>query len=139
MRKIQNLCAATAFGFLFGGGIYVGNAKAQIRESQIIVPLNEIRQPVGCGSWVQARERRTSYTVGYELWVMGFLSGTSYIENVAYLSNRDVPGLYLWVDNYCRQNPLESLSQATNALRQQLIEDHLRRISGDAPPQSQRR
>jgi len=136
MRKIQNLCAAAAFGFLFGGGIHVGSAKAQVT---IHVPYNEVRQPAGCGSWLQARERRTAYTVAYETWVTGFLSGAAFVENTSYLSNREDAGLYLWVGNYCRQNPLESIFQATDALRKHLIEDHLRRISGNAPPQSQRR
>jgi hypothetical protein len=114
MRKIQSFCAVAAFGFLFGSGIYVSEVKAQ--TVPMIAPTSTSGQIAGCGSWLLAREKQDSFARGYQLWVTGFLSGAAFIKNGRNLEGLDTEGLYLWLDNYCRSNPVKPLREAAISL-----------------------
>ena len=68
-----------------------------------------IRGARSCGQWVEARKG------GYnpaESWLVGFLSGAALGANVDILKGTDNLSLFLWVDNYCRANPLKDLDDA---------------------------
>jgi hypothetical protein len=83
-----------------------------------------------CGTWTELRKSpmKAEY---YEGWVGGFLSGVNWVTTVHNKINIlgkpvDPDGLFAWVDNYCATNPLNTISQAANALGMELV----RRASG---------
>jgi hypothetical protein len=76
-----------------------------------------------CGSWTAARSPKTvrsavQYTAN-EQWVLGFLSGIGYdgVNNGggSPLHGVDADAVWAWMDNYCRANPLVSISKAAQA------------------------
>lgn len=69
-----------------------------------------------CGEWVESR------TDAHVHWLNGYLSGIS----AARLGDGDLlkgvspSSALVWVDNYCRANPLEKVSQGANMLAVEL-------------------
>jgi hypothetical protein len=60
-------------------------------------------------------------------WVLGFLSGMNYhhatrqkVGNIT--RGTDIDGLFAWIDNYCKQHPLDTIANATEALYGALLE-----------------
>jgi len=82
---------------------------------------------VACGQWQQYRTSRTAIGKArsrqLEAWIDGFLSG----YNVASFDPDFLKGapttvaIYIGVDNYCKENPLDILSQAVTAIRKDLL------------------
>jgi hypothetical protein len=54
------------------------------------------------------------------MWVTGYLSGLNMESSPDFLRDRDADGLMAWIDNYCRRNPLHTITQAVHALRNEL-------------------
>lgn len=55
-----------------------------------------------------------------EQWVLGFLSGVGYAANqdgIDPLNGVDDQGVWAWVDNYCRNHPLNLVVTAAAAFR----------------------
>ena len=78
-----------------------------------------------CGEW---QEHRTANDVGsaqFQAYVDGFLSGYNMASDspdlLAATPNDKGVSLYIWIDNYCRDKPLNVLSQALMALKQALL------------------
>lgn len=68
-----------------------------------------IRGASSCGKWVKDRNERVFSPS--QAWLVGFLSG------LAIGTDRDVvrveldnDSIYLWMDNYCKANPLKDIS-----------------------------
>jgi hypothetical protein len=78
---------------------------------------------VTCAEW---QKYRTSGNKAYELqlesWIDGYLSGyNAASEGVDFIAPRPQSvAYYAWIDNYCVQNPLNPLLQATWALKDEL-------------------
>jgi hypothetical protein len=77
-----------------------------------------------CGQWVN-RPRGRSHPA--ESWLLGFLSGRSTGHSFARLSPKDpldalnsADQAYVWMDNFCRANPLRQLDGAANELFEEL-------------------
>jgi len=73
-----------------------------------------------CGQWVN-RPRGNSSPA--ESWVIGYLSGLNVAHERARMSPPDpldalnsADQAYLWLDNFCRANPLRKLDGAANEL-----------------------
>ena len=91
----------------------VGIALMLFSEATLAV---SIRGPRSCGSWIEDRdmERRGAGMNTGTSWLIGFLSGLAMATgkefwgkpNVNLLDNGSV---YLWMDNYCRANPLKDI------------------------------
>jgi hypothetical protein len=66
-----------------------------------------------CGTWTD--ERRRNVSAGAHSWVLGFLTAYNLYEHDAgnVSKGTDAKGLFAWIDNYCRDNPLENLETAT--------------------------
>ena len=61
--------------------------------------------------------------VVYQAWVHGYLSGLNILQFYMERNNANVVdggGNWLWVQNYCRNNPLEDVAQATIELFNEL-------------------
>jgi hypothetical protein len=73
--------------------------------------------------------RKLHAAAPYEWWVVGFLSGLSVgfltgvnaDDDVGFLSGQDADGIYAWIDNYCKANPLEKLPKIMDTLATELI------------------
>jgi hypothetical protein len=68
-----------------------------------------------CGEWTTARANHSAQ--GYEQWVLGFLSGISYMGlgelNPARAADAD--GIWSWTDTYCRFHPDHDIAKAATA------------------------
>ena len=52
----------------------------------------------------------------YKEWLLGYLSGLASSSGVNILGDKDEESIYLWIDNYCKANPLDTLSDGSNEL-----------------------
>lgn len=68
-----------------------------------------------CGQWVTSRADEDKHwaTVGaFTSWELGFLSGMALITQDDILKNVDAASVQLWLDNYCKEHPLDSTYEA---------------------------
>lgn len=74
-----------------------------------------------CGTWTAesmsaARNGRMSLIRTLHVgWVLGFVSGAGF-GGVSSLRETDAAAIEKWIDNYCQQNPLDTMSIATSNL-----------------------
>jgi hypothetical protein len=75
---------------------------------------------VSCGAWQEARRARNVQAIGQESWVLGYVSASNAFAVATtqndFLAAVDAEAIWAWLDNYCRQHPLEKLAKATDAL-----------------------
>jgi hypothetical protein len=65
-----------------------------------------------CGSWLEARQQKSRDAVALQQWTIGHLSGVAvYSENLNPLEGLHADAVWYWLDNYCRANPIKSLSK----------------------------
>lgn len=68
-----------------------------------------------CGQWTTSKG---AIRIMMEVWVLGFLSGLNNGvrggDQLAKVNSRDQ--IFVWVDNYCRTNPLSDLRIASYEL-----------------------
>ena len=72
-----------------------------------------------CGKWVD--EKRPDFKHGQVMWLLGYLSGVSTGIGKGLIKDIDNESITLWVDNYCRANPLKDTGDAGTALVVELI------------------
>jgi len=121
MKRISKWLVALAVVFSVSG-TFVSAAKSQ-GVTQHGPASNGIL--IGCGSWLEARAERSRQSSQnlllsesvYREWVMGFLSGVAwwksgYDDRTDLLRGVERAGILVWLDNYCRANPLHNMSKA---------------------------
>lgn len=76
-----------------------------------------------CGSWVADTDARPSSNMraNDRVWVLGFVSGVGYRQTwdppkLGELKATDSNALTVWMDNYCRAHPLDSIVKGASAL-----------------------
>ena len=82
---------------------------------------------VSCGSWTEAR--RSDNSLAYQAWIAGFVSGANLIATIdfptidilAQLQPQNPQPIYAWVDNYCSENPLNTIGDAADWLGNELL------------------
>lgn len=80
-----------------------------------------------CGSFVESKQNETQRYV-YLAWLNGYLTGVNKYDSgvKAYNGSRDVKmgrdpqALMLWLENHCRNNPLDTFMQAVLLLQNEL-------------------
>lgn len=82
---------------------------------------------ISCGGWVEAR-KGTPIKPLVEDWGLGYLSGVAMWTPESPLDNLDPPAVFVWLDNYCQQRPLEPFKSALDAFV---------RARSTPPPQAQ--
>lgn len=80
-----------------------------------------IRGARSCGEWTQQRNKAGWEALATEAWIAGYLSGLAFQSGKSFLKGTDNPSLFLWIDNYCRTNPLDDVADASNELAAELI------------------
>ncbi len=70
-----------------------------------------------CGQWLAEK------TPTRRAWVLGYVSGLnlSGIEKMNVLGATSAEQIYAWMDNYCRQNPLDDVTHGGNKLFFELL------------------
>jgi hypothetical protein len=100
----------------------------------IAVPVNGARCAEGdrmvygagmitCAEWQQYRSTGNKVAnAQLEAWIDGFLSGynTASDDTDFIIPKPETIAYYAWIDNYCSQNPLNKVMQATMALKNEL-------------------
>lgn len=68
----------------------------------------EVRGFRSCGKWIS--ERAASDSSYATTWLVGYMSGIAMGAEIDILAGTDNQSIYLWMDNYCRANPLKDTS-----------------------------
>ena len=69
---------------------------------------------LSCDKWIEERSQNSGLSFGMETWILGFLTGAGW--QGANPQDVDNSALYVWVDNFCRENPLKNITSASAAL-----------------------
>jgi hypothetical protein len=77
-----------------------------------------------CGLWTQARQSGDMYAVWWKTlilgWVQGFLTAHNLYGPGTPHSGSDAYSVGGWVDDYCRQHPVDSIAGAAETLVEDL-------------------
>jgi len=93
----------------------VAISTAQVQEPRAIIgPMD-----FSCGKWVNT-PKDTSEHFQVRYWILGYLSGNNMQSSVDFMRGRDADGLTVWIDNYCRRNPLHAITRAMVELVKEL-------------------
>ena len=80
-----------------------------------------------CGVWIDDRKKDGWPDISDGNWLAGYLSGLASYSDKDFLKNTDLASVKNWVDNYCKNNPLDSVMDAANKLATELIKrEHLK-------------
>lgn len=71
-----------------------------------------------CGKWLESRETPSSH-YQYKQWIFGFVSGTNWTNSKKQATPPDGEATVLFIDQYCKNNPLHTLVLAAAALVQE--------------------
>jgi hypothetical protein len=72
---------------------------------------------ISCGKWTEIRSNKTAWTA--EIWLLGYISAyNQYVPNDRQdlTDHVDVEGVFGWIDNWCKANPLAQLNTAATKL-----------------------
>lgn len=69
-----------------------------------------------CGNWVKEGINNSAMGGAYFYWLSGYLSGMAVATNKDILRDADTASIVLWMDNYCKENPLRHVDYAANEL-----------------------
>lgn len=73
-----------------------------------------------CGEWVTNRSSDRWIDMGE--WMLGFITAAEYYNDYD-LKHSDSEAFAVWMDNYCKQNPLKDLNSGAEQLVQELRTD----------------
>ena len=104
----------------------------------VLLPVTSVSQPSvqlyhfddsSCGAWVKSSGEgaRTTREV-YEFWFRGFVSGYNFANRENQVRNERMPNsetLFLYVDKFCRENPLSVFTLAAFRLVEETREKPL--------------
>jgi len=79
-----------------------------------------IRGATSCGTWVAQTKEDGILISATRMWLIGYLSGRVMESGRDVMRGTDNPSFYLWVDNYCKANPLNDIADAGDALFSEL-------------------
>lgn len=75
---------------------------------------------IGCGEFIQ--DVRNNRTLQCSAWFAGYITAfnrqTADTYNI--LAGTDLPGVRLWMENYCKQNPLKDIDDGMRQLTSEL-------------------
>ena len=88
--------------------------------------------PISCGTFVEARKSESGKQQ-IALWMAGFITAYNWrtLDTADILANTDMAGALLWMENYCRAHPLESVVHGAMQLTKELFPKRRRSLSGD--------
>lgn len=71
-----------------------------------------------CGTWTRHRQQGNPEWVDNGVWVVGYISGYNAfgLGSSDVTAGTDTQGVWAWIDNYCANNPLDTIQVAATAL-----------------------
>jgi hypothetical protein len=70
---------------------------------------------LSCGR--RQKDRRSNTAIALQVWVLGYLTRAYYDGiNRDLTAGTDTAGIFAWINNYCRANPLKNLVAAVEHL-----------------------
>jgi hypothetical protein len=87
-------------------------------------PPVQIRGSWSCAEWIQGRTMPESLdnTLSYsKQWLVGYLSGVAAGLDKDLLTGMNNDSIFLWMDNYCRANPLRRIDEGGYTLALEII------------------
>lgn len=70
---------------------------------------------VSCGQWLHFREAKNDMALAS--WVLGYITAINTMPgHMDIAGGTDADGMLAWIDKYCSENPLDSVSAATSSL-----------------------
>lgn len=75
-----------------------------------------------CGQWITGQSRTTPHQAD-RAWLLGFISGINQDEYYKNALNKisSAHQIFLWMDNFCKTNPLERVSDGVYRLMNELM------------------
>jgi len=77
-----------------------------------------------CRDWVQNRtgggDAKLLLSTAQEFWLLGYLSGVANGLGVDFMRTANAASIELWMDNYCRNNPLDNVADGAVKLAREL-------------------
>ena len=80
-----------------------------------------------CGEWTKSREKNTNLYNLQLQWVLGFISSYNVLSDKndnpnGVWGNTDEKSIMIWLDNYCKENRLDSVGEAAVQLYTDMLE-----------------
>ena len=80
-------------------------------ESTANSEIITLRGSPSCGTWIADNQKQNEWPkMINQNWLIGFLSGLAVGSSNNSVIGTDNNSLNLWMDNYCKSNPLETVS-----------------------------
>ncbi len=110
MKKLILIVAMALVSSSVWGGVYIMGAGT-----------------IGCGEFVKERQESDVKSDLNSQWILGFISAINVRRNEENEDSvlgmdTDIVSIELWLENYCREHPLEKLYKASKALIVELEE-----------------
>ena len=101
---------------------------ASLLSFNLFASAVEIKGERSCSKWFE--EKRVAKSVKEmnkvpvlisRSWFLGYLSGRAEASGRNFLKGTDTDSIFLWLDNYCRDNPQMNLDKAGIELARELM------------------
>jgi len=71
-----------------------------------------VQAPISCGNWVEHSKEDDWTNTANHYWVVGYITAYNRLTPDVYniMGDTDAPSVYLWMDKYCQENPLNLLA-----------------------------
>ena len=69
-----------------------------------------------CGEWVLMKDPSGKPTREFRYWLLGYLSGAAVETGKDILRTTSSASIELWMDNYCKANPLKTVGEGATTL-----------------------
>ena len=82
---------------------------------------------IPCATWGKHYDKQTTETrwetIAEKFWLNGYLSGIAVTLDKDILKGTTMDSRSSWMDNYCKSNPLSSVSEGGDTLAKKLIKE----------------
>lgn len=75
---------------------------------------------ISCGTWPLSSDFNDIEKASTLNWILGFLAAKSFETGTDLLADVDIPSISLWMDNYCRSNPLDTIIKGAIELENEI-------------------
>ena len=81
----------------------------------VVVKGTDYGSPPDCGQWLTHQEGAPQRE-SYKNWLAGFLSGVAVATQINFMAGTSAASMFFWMDQYCREKPLNRVSQGAMTL-----------------------
>ena len=106
---------------LFIGAVFLASMSLPVAAGDGVLVITPSKG--ACGEWVKARSNAKLEPVvseSFKWWLIGYLGGFAMGTETNYLNGASAESIYLWMDNYCQQNPLKGVVEGAFPLVKEL-------------------